>query len=110
MRARMGAKFPQLGEIEFEHVWHGHVAMTEDRLPHLHELAPGLWAMLGYQGRGVALSVAMGPVLRDALKGAERASLALTPTPLKPIPAHALARQLWRGMLLLLYRWRDMRD
>jgi glycine/D-amino acid oxidase-like deaminating enzyme len=106
---RLAWMFPQLGEVRFDYIWSGHMAFTEDRLPHLHELAPGLWAMLGYNGRGVALATAMGPVLTEAVKGVPHAKLAVTPVPLKAIPAHFVTRQLWRGMLLL-YRWRDRQD
>ena len=37
--------------------------MTRDHLPHLHELAPGLLAGLGYNGRGVAMATVMGRLL-----------------------------------------------
>ena len=46
--------FPQLQGLRYEYHWGGMVAMTRDHLPHLHELAPGLLAGLGYNGRGVA--------------------------------------------------------
>jgi glycine/D-amino acid oxidase-like deaminating enzyme len=106
---RLAWLFPELGTPDFDHVWHGQIAMTPDRLPHLHELAPGLWSWLGCNGRGVALATAMGPVLTDAIKGVPHGRLAMAPTPLRPIQAHALLAALARGMLLL-YRWRDARD
>ena len=53
---RLAAIFPGLGPLEWEHRWTGWVGMTYDLNPHLHELAPGLWAALGYSGRGIALT------------------------------------------------------
>src|SRR5262249_19074655 len=53
---RLAATFPQLGPLEWEHRWSGWVAVTYDMYPHLHELASGVWAGLGYSGRGIALA------------------------------------------------------
>jgi glycine/D-amino acid oxidase-like deaminating enzyme len=36
------------------------VAVTRDHLPRLQELAPGLLAGFGYNGRGVAMATMMG--------------------------------------------------
>jgi glycine/D-amino acid oxidase-like deaminating enzyme len=50
--------FPQLGPVRPAFAWTGRVAWTEDRLPHLHDLGPGLLAGLGCNGRGVAMATA----------------------------------------------------
>jgi sarcosine oxidase len=42
------------------HFWSGRVAVTKDHLPHIQELAPGLNAVLGFNGRGVAMATALG--------------------------------------------------
>src|SRR5262249_49630425 len=113
VRAHVGKRiawlFPELGNPGFDYAWHGQIAMTADRLPHLHELASGLWAALGYNGRGVALATALGPVLTQPRRGVAPDGLAMTPPRRRPLQAHALLAQLARGMLLL-YRWRDARD
>jgi glycine/D-amino acid oxidase-like deaminating enzyme len=107
---RLCGLFPQLGEVEFDHLWCGYVGMTADYFPRLHELAPGVATWIGCNGRGVALAVAMGPELaRWAAGRAKIDELALPATPLQPIPAHALARGLARGMLWI-YRRRDARE
>ena len=36
--------FPEAAGLGFPYRWGGHVAMTSDHMPHLHELAPGLLA------------------------------------------------------------------
>ncbi|TWT13061.1 FAD-binding oxidoreductase [Reyranella sp. CPCC 100927] len=108
--ARLQGLFPQLGDVTFDHIWCGYVGMTADYFPHLHELAPGVATWIGCNGRGVALATALGPELaRWAAGRAAISDLALPVTPLRPIPAHALAKRLARGMLWL-YRRRDARE
>lgn len=80
--------FPQLAGVTFEYHWGGLVAMTRDHLPHLHELAPGLLAGLGYNGRGVAMATLMGRLLAQRALGMSDAELAFPVTPLRPIPFH----------------------
>ncbi|MCC7275406.1 MAG: FAD-binding oxidoreductase [Alphaproteobacteria bacterium] len=112
LRRRIGARiarvFPQVGVVRFDHLWHGYVGITQDRMPHLHELAPGVVGWIGCQGRGVALATIMGRVLADWVATRSRDGLPLPLSPLRPIPAHGFARRIARGMLLL-YRWRDAR-
>ncbi|MEM8855829.1 MAG: FAD-binding oxidoreductase [Pseudomonadota bacterium] len=85
--------FPQLGPCDFPYRWGGMVALTADHMPHLHRLAPGLLTGLGYNGRGIAMATAMGRVLADAASGTGDADLDFPFTPLRPIPFHALRRQ-----------------
>ncbi|MGO9804547.1 MAG: NAD(P)/FAD-dependent oxidoreductase [Steroidobacteraceae bacterium] len=80
--------FPQLAGMAFEYHWGGLVAMTPDHLPHLHELAPGLLAGLGYNGRGVAMATLMGRLLAQRTLGMSDEELALPVTPVRPIPFH----------------------
>jgi len=83
--------YPQLEGLAFEYHWGGLVAMTRDHLPHLHELAPGLLAGLGYNGRGVAMATVMGRLLALRALGTPAAELGFPVTPLRPIPFHALS-------------------
>jgi glycine/D-amino acid oxidase-like deaminating enzyme len=80
--------YPQLAGVAFEYHWGGLVAMTRDHLPHLHELAPGLLAGLGYNGRGVAMATLMGRLLAQRTLGMSEAELAFPVTPVRPIPFH----------------------
>ena len=52
--------FPSLQQVSWSHRWSGQIALTADLVPHFHEPAPGLIAGLGYNGRGVAMSLVMG--------------------------------------------------
>ncbi len=83
--------FPQLEGLPFEYHWGGLVALTPDHLPHLHELAPGVLAGLGYNGRGVAMATVMGRVLARRALGMPAAELAFPVTPLRHVPFHAFS-------------------
>ncbi len=80
--------FPQLEGVRYEFHWGGLVAMTRDHLPHLHEVAPGLLAGLGYNGRGVAMATLMGRILAQWALGTPTAALGFPVTSLHPIPLH----------------------
>lgn len=54
--ARLRGIFPQLEASRMAFWWTGFMAMNTDNWLHVHELAPGLHAMMGCNGRGVALS------------------------------------------------------
>lgn len=113
LRKRIGKRlrtvFPQLPEVPFDHLWQGRLSMTRDALPHVHRLADGVYTWLGCNGRGLALSVALGPVLAQAALGLPEAALPVPFVPLAPIAAHALAERL-APFALLAHRWRDLRD
>ena len=83
--------YPQLEGLAFEYHWGGLVAMTRDHLPHLHELAPGLLAGLGYNGRGVAMATVMGRLLARYALGVPAAELGFPVTAVRPLPLHALS-------------------
>jgi glycine/D-amino acid oxidase-like deaminating enzyme len=82
-------RWPALKGATWTHGWNGQMAMTTDHYPHLHELAPGLTAYLGCNGRGVALTTAMGGELAKRIAGQPNV---LPVTPPAPIPFH----RFWR--------------
>ncbi len=84
----MRRMFPQLRGARVDMAWSGHLALTMDGLPHLHQPQPGLWVLAGYNGRGVALATAMGAALAERLT--EGTPLPLPETPVRPIAWHAL--------------------
>jgi glycine/D-amino acid oxidase-like deaminating enzyme len=82
--------WPGLACVRWTHGWNGQLAMTPDHYPHIHRPAPGLIACMGYNGRGVALSTAMGGEISKLALGAEPGAIAMPVTPIKPIRNHAL--------------------
>jgi len=109
-RSRLHQVFPALGPAQrFEYAWDGHVAMTTDFLPHLHEFAPGIVSITGYNGRGVALATRSGQLLAEAAQGRHVDDLDLPLTRLQTIPLHGVVKRV-ASLELLRYRWRDTRE
>ncbi|MDO6584025.1 FAD-binding oxidoreductase [Salipiger sp. 1_MG-2023] len=90
LEAQMHRMFPQLDGVRIDKAWSGHLALSRDHLPHIHQIEPGLWAALAYNGRGVAMATGIGAALAARL--AEGTPLPLPETPLRPIAWHALRR------------------
>jgi glycine/D-amino acid oxidase-like deaminating enzyme len=80
--------FPQLDMRALDFVWSGRVAITKDRLPHLHVLAPNLFTALGCNGRGVAVGTVLGHVLGELVAGAEPETLPFPVTTPDPFHLH----------------------
>jgi L-pipecolate oxidase len=96
---RLGAIFPQVGALDWEYRWNGWIAMTLDRYPHLHALAPGLWTGLGYSGRGIGLATLMGREIAGRIAGVAEQDLTLPVTPLEPRRITRVARPLVNSLL-----------
>lgn len=84
--------FPALESVDFPYRWAGRIAVTTDHVPHLHNPAPGLWAALGYNGRGVAMASLMGAVLARACNSAPAHSPRYPVSAVNAIPFHAFHR------------------
>jgi glycine/D-amino acid oxidase-like deaminating enzyme len=80
--------YPQLDGVPYEYHWGGLVAVTRDHLPRLQEVAPGLLAGFGYNGRGVAMATMMGTLLARWSAGQPAAELGFPVTPPDPLPLH----------------------
>lgn len=105
LRRWVASLFPALSDIAYEHHWAGRVAVNLDHRPHLHALAPGVWAGLGYNGRGVAMATRMGALMAELADGTPPEAIAFPVTPLRPIPLHGMRRAVlpvmtaWYGLL-----------
>jgi len=84
--------YPQLRGVAFEYHWSGLVAISADRMPHLHELAPGLLAAGGYNGRGIAMATTLGALLARLANGEPAGELGFPVTTLQPVRLHRFAR------------------
>ncbi|MGR3513624.1 MAG: NAD(P)/FAD-dependent oxidoreductase [Paracoccaceae bacterium] len=106
---RVAAIFPELGTVSFEEAWHGQIAMTPDHLPRVHQLAPGLWTAIGYNGRGITTGTLFGIAMSDLLTGMDPADLPLPLTEMSAAPRAGLtsrfydmaftANQFWKGLI-----------
>jgi glycine/D-amino acid oxidase-like deaminating enzyme len=84
--------YPALEGISFPYRWAGRVAMTTDHIPHLHRLAPGVFAGLGYNGRGVGMATMMGKILAAACMDRTMQAFAYPVSKLDPIAFYAFHR------------------
>lgn len=82
--------WPALKGTSWTHGWSGQLAVTADHYPHVHEPHETVLACLGYNGRGVAMSTAMGPELARRAIGGQAAAIDMPVTGIKEIPFHAL--------------------
>ena len=98
--------FPSLRSVKWTYFWGGKIALTADRIPHLHEPAPGMVTGLGYNGRGVAMSLVMGRILADRVSGAAPEVLPFPISPIKPF-AFRETQRAGSGIAMSLMRLRD---
>ena len=98
--------FPQLGEPSWQTEVAGWVGMTTDQYPHLHNLAPGVWAAVGLSGRGIAIGTLLGRELSKRISGAPESECSMPVVPLRTTIVRPLARPLVGG-LMNWYRLRD---
>jgi glycine/D-amino acid oxidase-like deaminating enzyme len=98
--------FPDLADVKLAHYWGGRVALTIDHMPHLHELAPGIYTALGYNGRGVAMATALGKLLAARAGGLPEADV---PFPLSQ-PSRVPFHRLRRPIISLAGWWRRLAD
>ncbi|GIT92208.1 FAD-dependent oxidoreductase [Jannaschia pagri] len=101
--------FPSLRGVTWRYRWGGRIALTADRVPHLHEPMPGLTVGLGYNGRGVAMSSIMGGELARRASGIPASDLTFPVTDISPYPAARL-QSLGAGLGMAALRMRDRLD
>lgn len=101
---RLARFFPDAGPLVAEFAWSGTIAKTIDDLPRFFELAPGFDAAVGCNGRGVALTTALGHAIARRYAGATEFPLPVSAP--RPIPGRSLARH---GQALWL-KWSGLRD
>lgn len=98
--------WPQLRPFAFTHGWNGQLGVTSDYYPHIHEPADGVLVSLGYNGRGVAMSTAMGPEIGRRVMGGRTAEIDMPITDLKGIPFQGL----WRTAVAARITYGRIRD
>ncbi|NMM45850.1 FAD-binding oxidoreductase [Rhodospirillaceae bacterium KN72] len=106
---RLQEIFPTLKGEEIVYRWNGKVAITPDHFPRIMEVAPGVGSALGWNGRGVAITTAMGPVLADWMTGTPASELPFPVTAPRPIPFHVFKRPA-SGVAVTWYNYLDNRE
>ena len=98
--------WPVLNNARWTHGWSGRLAYTPDHYPHIHEPGENVLVCLGYNGRGVAMSTAMGPQLARRIIGGTTAQIDMPITTIKEMPFHAL----WRSGVAARIAYGRIRD
>lgn len=98
--------YPQIGAARVIFRWSGRLAVTADHLPRINEPAPGLLAVYGYNGRGVAMATALGAAAGAYVATGNEETLPMSITPVKPLPFPTLKRI----VLGVVSTWMRMRD
>ncbi|MBS5837935.1 MULTISPECIES: NAD(P)/FAD-dependent oxidoreductase [Pseudomonas] len=97
--------FPQLAGVAVEYRWSGRIALNQSVLPQLHEPQPGLSILMGYNGRGIAMSTMLGKHLAARVAGTD-SDFPFPVTPIRSIPFHSLQR-LYVAAGITYYRMLD---
>ena len=71
MTRRFVSVFPQLDGLRWTHLWTGTLAVSTDRMPHILVLDDGLYALMGFTGRGVPTTAALGEAFSTTLAAPE---------------------------------------
>ncbi len=87
--------FPHLEEVRWSYQWAGTIGFTPDHIPRLHEPAPGMYAALAYNGRGIAPGTLWGKLLAERVLGMPASELPLPITPVRPVRFHGAWRLLY---------------
>jgi len=98
--------WPTLRDTKWTHGWSGQLAVTRDHYPHVHEPDDSVLVCLGYNGRGVAMSTAMGPQIARRVIGGRNAEIDMPITTMREIPFHAL----WRSAVTARVIYGRVRD
>lgn len=80
--------FGQLGPLEWAYQWSGYFAVTTDHLPHVHEPAPDLHIAVGCNGRGIAVSTALGRQLAERIIGLSPTEMDVPVSRIGTVPFH----------------------
>jgi len=107
---RLNGAFPYLGPLRFDHYWAGWIDHSPNRMPGLHELAPGLIAAVGFSGRGVPTATAMGREIAQFLNSGDATSIAFPVTPLPRARFNRLGQWAAANIIIPLERLRARVD
>lgn len=106
---RLTRLFPELGHLRWTDEWSGWVGITKDHIPHVNRLETGLWAVTGFNGRGIAMATLLGRDMARRIHGWPEAEMCIPETPLRPLLGHFLTSSV-ADALIRWYRVRDSID
>jgi sarcosine oxidase len=95
--------FPAVEDQDWTHVWAGKIGITMDELPRLSSPEPGLYGIVGFNGRGVAMATAFGKAAAHHTMG-QPAGFPIVDAP--KVPFHTLRKPILAAAIAY-YRTRD---
>jgi gamma-glutamylputrescine oxidase len=107
LRRRMLALFPSLGDVGIDYLWHGTVAITLNRMPHIGRLHGDVYFAQGYSGHGVALTTLVGRLIAEAVAGTAERFDVFARIPHRPLPGGRARAMRLRRLIGLYYRLLD---
>ncbi|MDA8585400.1 FAD-binding oxidoreductase [Rhodobacteraceae bacterium] len=107
LRRRMERLFPQLAGVGIDYHWGGTLGITMSRLPMLRRVSPGVLAVGGFSGHGVALTGLAGKVIAEAVAGQAGRFDLMSSLPVHSFPGGKRARA---PLLTLAMTWYSLRD
>jgi gamma-glutamylputrescine oxidase len=67
LQADIAGVYPQLGAVDFEHVWSGVLGNSLHRMPQIGELSPRIWLASGFGGHGINTTAMAGEIIARAI-------------------------------------------
>jgi gamma-glutamylputrescine oxidase len=71
LQADIAEVYPQLGPVEFEHMWSGVLGNSLHRMPQIGELSPRIWLASGFGGHGINTTAMAGEIIARAITEAD---------------------------------------
>jgi gamma-glutamylputrescine oxidase len=105
LQAEIAAIYPQLGEVEVEHVWSGVLGNPLHRMPQIGELSPGVWLASGFGGHGLNTTAMAGNIVAQAIAEGEDTWRLFAPFELV-----WAGGKLGRAAMQVYYWWFDARE
>ncbi|NQW09869.1 MAG: FAD-binding oxidoreductase [Alphaproteobacteria bacterium] len=88
---RLQKLLPQLPPLVAEYAWQGRLGAARDFIPRLMELGPSAWSAIACNGRGIAMTTALGRSFAQWLAGGSNEGLPMPITKPDPVALPGLA-------------------
>ncbi len=79
-RRRLRHLFPELPDVELESAWHGRIAYSADKVPHIVNFGPRALSIFGYSGRGIGPGSVFGKAAAEYFASGDEDQLPVKPT------------------------------
>ena len=90
-QTRLAETYPELDRVEWADIWTAWVGVNAEQTPRITRLDDGMWAAIGYSGRGIAFGTVMGAELEKLISDPTRDDLILPVETIRKQPFHTFA-------------------